>query len=54
VEREVVMGLPQTVETMELVLDKADFTNAKRTAEVVNAPSDSRLQVHPGPFEAME
>jgi flagellar P-ring protein precursor FlgI len=36
VERLVVSGLPQTVETLELVLDRADFTTVKRAAEAVN------------------
>ncbi len=36
VEREVAGGIPDTVQIMELVLDKADFTNAKRTTEAVN------------------
>ena len=50
VERPVVTGLPQTVETLELVLDRADFTNVKRVTEAVNsafggpiaAPMDGR------------
>jgi flagellar P-ring protein precursor FlgI len=37
VEREVTGGIPETVETMDLVLDKADFTNVRRTTEAVNA-----------------
>ena len=36
VEREVAGGIPDSVQIMELVLDKADFTNAKRTTEAVN------------------
>jgi flagellar P-ring protein precursor FlgI len=36
VEREVVTGIPQNVETMELVLDRADFTNAKRVTDAIN------------------
>jgi flagellar P-ring protein FlgI len=36
VERPVVVGMPQTVETMELVLDKADFTTARRATEALN------------------
>jgi flagellar P-ring protein precursor FlgI len=37
VERLVVSGLPQIVETLELILDRADFTTVKRAAEAVNA-----------------
>src|SRR5262249_16894455 len=37
VEREVSIGLPQVVDTMELVLDRADFTNAKRVSDAVNS-----------------
>jgi flagellar P-ring protein precursor FlgI len=37
VEREVVVGLPQNVETLEFVLDRADFTNAKRVTDALNA-----------------
>lgn len=37
VERAVVTGLPQVVETMELVLDRVDFTNAKRVVDALNA-----------------
>lgn len=37
VERPVVVGMPQTVETLELVLDRADFTTVKRAAEAVNS-----------------
>jgi flagellar P-ring protein precursor FlgI len=36
VERAVVTGLPQVVETMELVLDRVDFTNAKRVVDALN------------------
>jgi flagellar P-ring protein precursor FlgI len=36
VEREVFTGLPQMAETMDLVLDRADFTNAKRVMEAIN------------------
>ena len=36
VERSVVTGLPQTVETMELVLDRMDFTNTKRVVDALN------------------
>jgi len=36
VERAVLAGLPQTVETMELVLDQVDFTNIRRVVEAVN------------------
>lgn len=36
VERSVVTGLPQTVETLDLVLDRADFTNAKRVVDAIN------------------
>jgi flagellar P-ring protein precursor FlgI len=37
VERPVLTGLPQSVETLELVLDRADFTTVKRTTEALNA-----------------
>ena len=36
VERSVTTGLPQNVETMELVLDRVDFTNIRRVVEAVN------------------
>ena len=36
VERPVVTGLPQSVETLELVLDRADFTTVKRATEALN------------------
>jgi flagellar P-ring protein precursor FlgI len=36
VEREVLTGLPQSAEKMELILDRADFTNARRVAEAIN------------------
>ena len=36
VEREVLTGLPQVSETMELVLDRADFTNARRVMDAIN------------------
>jgi flagellar P-ring protein precursor FlgI len=36
VERSVVTGLPQTVETLDLVLDRGDFTNAKRVVDALN------------------
>jgi flagellar P-ring protein precursor FlgI len=36
VERVVLAGMPQTVETLELVLDRADFTTVRRTAEALN------------------
>jgi flagellar P-ring protein precursor FlgI len=36
VEREVASTLPQSVETMELVLDRADFTNVKRVTDALN------------------
>jgi flagellar P-ring protein precursor FlgI len=36
VEREVRTDLPPSVETMELILDRADFTNVKRAAEALN------------------
>ena len=36
VERVVVAGLPQTVETLELVLDRADFTTVRRATEALN------------------
>jgi flagellar P-ring protein precursor FlgI len=37
VERVVLAGLPQTVETLELILDHADFTTVQRAAEALNA-----------------
>jgi flagellar P-ring protein precursor FlgI len=36
VEREVANDLPKSVETMELVLDRLDFTNVKRVTDAVN------------------
>jgi len=36
VEREVAVGIPQNLETMEFILDRADFTNAKRVTEALN------------------
>ena len=36
VERTVVGGFPQTVDTLELVLDHADFTTVKRAADALN------------------
>ncbi len=36
VEHAVLTGLPETVEMMELVLDRVDFTNAKRVVDAVN------------------
>jgi len=36
VERELAGRMPQAVDTMELVLDRADFTNAKRAADALN------------------
>ncbi len=36
VERVVVSGLPQTVESLELVLDHADFTTVKRATDALN------------------
>jgi flagellar P-ring protein precursor FlgI len=36
VERVVLAGMPQTVETLELVLDRIDFTTVKRAAEALN------------------
>jgi flagellar P-ring protein precursor FlgI len=36
VEKAVLTGLPQTVETMELVLDRSDFTTIKRAVEALN------------------
>src|SRR6185436_8088376 len=36
VERAVVVGMPQAVETMELILDKADFTTVRRATEALN------------------
>jgi flagellar P-ring protein precursor FlgI len=37
VERAVVSGMPQTVETLDLELDRTDFTNVKRVTEALNA-----------------
>ncbi len=36
VERAVMTGLPEIVQTLELVLDRADFTNANRVAAAIN------------------
>ena len=36
VERSVTVGLPQTVDTMDLVLDRLDFTNVKRVVDSLN------------------
>src|SRR5215510_4159914 len=36
VEREVAVGIPQNIETMEFILDRADFTNARRVTEALN------------------
>src|SRR5262245_14256742 len=36
VERAVVTGMPQSVETLELVLDRADFTTVKRAVDALN------------------
>src|SRR5262249_3624688 len=36
VERAVMTGLPQTVETLDLELDRTDFTNVGRVAQAVN------------------
>ena len=36
VERAVLAGIPQSVETMELVLDRVDFTTVKRAVEALN------------------
>jgi flagellar P-ring protein precursor FlgI len=43
VEREVASGLPQAVESMELVLDRADFTNVKRVADALNTSFGSAI-----------
>jgi len=37
VERMVLTGMPEVVETLDLVLDRADFTNANRVTEALNA-----------------
>ena len=37
VERVVLSGMPQTVETLELVLDHSDFTTVRRATEALNA-----------------
>jgi flagellar P-ring protein precursor FlgI len=36
VEREVVAGLPQSIEIMELILDRSDFTTVRRATEALN------------------
>ena len=36
VERTVVTGMPEVVQTLELVLDRADFTNATRVTDALN------------------
>lgn len=36
VERSVLTGLPQNIETMELILDRVDFTNVKRVVDALN------------------
>jgi flagellar P-ring protein precursor FlgI len=36
VERALTGGMPQTIENMDLVLDRADFTNVKRVVDAVN------------------
>jgi flagellar P-ring protein precursor FlgI len=36
VEQSVLTGLPQNIESMELVLDRVDFTNAKRVVDALN------------------
>jgi flagellar P-ring protein precursor FlgI len=36
VERAVLTGLPQIVETLDLVLDRGDFTNVKRVVDALN------------------
>src|SRR5438094_7860580 len=36
VERAVVAGMPQIVDTLELVLDRSDFTTVKRASEALN------------------
>jgi flagellar P-ring protein precursor FlgI len=42
-EREISTGLPQNAETMELVLDRADFTNSKRVTEAINKSFGSAI-----------
>jgi flagellar P-ring protein precursor FlgI len=50
VERPVVAGMPEIVESLELVLDRADFTTVRRAVDALNAsfgqtiasPSDGR------------
>jgi flagellar P-ring protein precursor FlgI len=37
VERSVTVGLPQSVETMDLILDQMDFTTSVRVAAAINA-----------------
>src|SRR5262249_30262655 len=36
VERSVSAGMPQSIETMDLVLDEFDFTNVKRVVDALN------------------
>jgi len=36
VEKSVVTGLPQTIESMDLILERGDFTNAKRVVDALN------------------
>jgi len=36
VERSVVAGMPQTVESLELILDRADFTTVRRAVDALN------------------
>jgi flagellar P-ring protein precursor FlgI len=47
VEREVPSSLPQSVDTMELVLDRADFTNVKRVADALNTSFGAGSLLHP-------
>jgi len=45
VERTVVSGMPQNVETLELVLDRADFTTIKRATEALNESFGRKIAV---------
>jgi len=45
VEREIITGLAQPTETMELVLDKADFTNSKRVTEAINKSFGAEIAI---------
>lgn len=46
VERAVLSGMPEVVESLELVLDEADFTNADRVTTAINSAFGSSI-AHP-------